>query len=264
MGSGPDLAKVEYLVASAEGSIPSAEEVDYVLELTEGHPLFLVEASRLRSERGPIEKGVQLPRGLLQTLEERLSRIGEATLEVLLTSQGGQGPAPPCPFSLVRTGDIWQLQFGAESIQLPNTKGLELLGRLVYEPNRQWHVLDLVSDRQLVDTGDSGEQLDASARDAYRTRIEELQEELAEAHQYNDLGRAQHLEEEREQLQAQLVSAFGLGGRVRRAGSAAQRARVNVRRRLKDALERIARHAPLMARHVERSLTTGICCCYRP
>jgi hypothetical protein len=45
-------------------------------------------------------------------------------------------------------------------------------------------------------------------------------------------------------LTAELALAVGLGGRGRRVGAAAERARVNVQHRLADALRRIADEAP--------------------
>jgi hypothetical protein len=56
----------------------------------------------------------------------------------------------------------------------------------------------------------------------------------------------------------------GLGGRSRRSGSDAERARVNVQRRLRDALRRIAELNPEIGRHLEDSVRTGTFCQYSP
>jgi hypothetical protein len=56
----------------------------------------------------------------------------------------------------------------------------------------------------------------------------------------------------------------GLGGRARRAGSAAERARSAVQRRIKNALGRIEAHAPDLAAHLTRTIKTGNFCAYRP
>jgi hypothetical protein len=56
----------------------------------------------------------------------------------------------------------------------------------------------------------------------------------------------------------------GLGGRSRRAGSAAERARSAVQRRIKNALERIEETSPTLGAHLARSVKTGNFCVYRP
>jgi len=78
---------------------------------------------------------------------------------------------------------------------------------------------------------------------AYRQRLLDLDEELAESERLADLGRREMLQAEREALLAELARAVGLGGRTRSAGSATERARVNVQRRIKDAVARISASA---------------------
>ena len=71
------------------------------------------------------------------------------------------------------------------------------------------------------------------------------------------------LDREVEMLERELRRATGLGGRDRRAGKAAERARVNVQRRLRDAVKRIREQEPKVAAQVERALRTGTHCVYR-
>jgi hypothetical protein len=56
----------------------------------------------------------------------------------------------------------------------------------------------------------------------------------------------------------------GLGGRARRAGSAAERARSAVQRRIKNALGRIADADPELGAVLSRSVRTGNFCVYLP
>jgi hypothetical protein len=67
-----------------------------------------------------------------------------------------------------------------------------------------------------------------------------------------------------EMLAAELGRAVGLGGRVRRAGGAAERARSAVQRRIKNALDRIGEHAPALAAYLGRTVRTGNACVFRP
>ncbi len=65
-------------------------------------------------------------------------------------------------------------------------------------------------------------------------------------------------------LAEQLASAVGLGGRDRKAASNVERARVNVQRRLKDAIRRIAEHDAALGRYLDATVRTGTYCVYRP
>jgi len=115
---------------------------------------------------------------------------------------------------------------------------------------------------QAVDAGDAGEHLDAQARETYGARRAELKEELDEAEAFGDLARAERTRQELEWLSAELGRAVGLGGRARRSGAAAERARTAVQRRLRHALARIAEHEPRLAELLERHVRTGTYCSF--
>jgi hypothetical protein len=140
-----------------------------------------------------------------------------------------------------------------------------LLARLVERPGEELHVLALASDAggALVE-GDAGDLLDAQARREYRARLEELEAELAEAEAAHDLGHQARLGREREALERELSRAVGLGGRARPAASATERARVNVQRRLKDAVARVSEADRELGGWLGEALHTGTYCCFRP
>ena len=75
-----------------------------------------------------------------------------------------------------------------------------------------------------------------------------------------DIGRLEKVRHERDALSSELERAFGLGGRARASGSASERARVNVQRRLKDAIGRIAEHDSAMGRFFDKAVSTGTYC----
>jgi hypothetical protein len=93
---------------------------------------------------------------------------------------------------------------------------------------------------------------------------EDLRDQLEEAEALGDLGRAERAREELDALARELSRAFGLGGRSRRAGAAAERARTAVQRRVRDAIRRIGEHAPELAEHLDHAVRTGTFCAYRP
>ena len=109
-----------------------------------------------------------------------------------------------------------------------------------------------------------GEILDPQARAAYKQRLSELREELAEAQQFHDLGRSEQLTAELDFLTHELTSAVGLGGRARRVGSPAERARVNITRAIKIALRKLTEHHPALGQHLATTIKTGVYCSYTP
>jgi hypothetical protein len=96
---------------------------------------------------------------------------------------------------------------------------------------------------------------------AYRRRLAELDEDLAEADDRADLVR---LTVEREALLAQVAEATGLSGRLRGTASARERARVAVRKAIAAAEERLAGTDPGLARLLRATVTTGTSCRYEP
>jgi len=163
--------------------------------------------------------------------------------------------------SLVRDGDRWRLGYDGVEAWLPDLKGIHLLATLVAAPGREVHVLDLVG-AGVVEGGLPV--LDAEARAAYRRRLAEVEEDLAEAERDHDEARRTLAARDREYLLAELSGALGLGGRTRRTGGTAERARTSVTRSLRYALARIAEAHPELGGHLARAVRTGSCCSYVP
>jgi non-specific serine/threonine protein kinase len=92
----------------------------------------------------------------------------------------------------------------------------------------------------------------------------DLQTELDEADDFHDLERAARARQELDFLAEQLAAAVGLGGRDRRAASAAERARVSVTLALRAALKKITDAHPALGAHLGDTLRTGQYCSYRP
>lgn len=165
-------------------------------------------------------------------------------------------------WSLRREGEYWTVRCGERTFRIRSVKGLEMLSTLVEHPGREYHVLDLAHpERGFVDP-DGGEVIDAEARASYAARIRALREDLEEAEANHDLGRAARAGEELAALEQQLVQAVGFGGRHRKARGAAERARVNVQRRLRDAIRRISANDEALGRHLLLHVRTGTFCLY--
>jgi tetratricopeptide (TPR) repeat protein len=178
-----------------------------------------------------------------------------------------------------REGDYWSVIFEGHTVRVRDLKGMRYLARLLADPGREYHVLDLVAaetgsgaqvdSRQAAGLprsalGDAGESLDARAKDAYRRRLAEIDDDIEQARAIGDAERAAQADAERDFLVRELARAFGLGGRDRRAASASERARAGVTRAVRQAITRIAEHHPQLGEHLSRTIRTGTYCAYFP
>ncbi len=183
-------------------------------------------------------------------------------------------PAARHTATLRREDRGWVVACDDARARLGDTKGLRYLAELLRAPGVERHALDLVDrvegvapeppglDRRRL--GDAGELVDAQARTAYRHRIEALRAEIDDALGTGAEEHAEALQAELDQLVAQLAQAFGLGGRSRRASSAAERARLNVTRALRAATAKLAESVPEAGTVLDRRLRTGLYCAYEP
>jgi tetratricopeptide (TPR) repeat protein len=174
--------------------------------------------------------------------------------------------------TLTRDGRWWDVTWHGTSARIPDTKGLRYLAELVRTPGVERHALDLVDRVEGVEPdgvdrrklGDAGDVLDATARRAYRHRVEGLRAEIDDLLATGALEQAEARQDELDQLVRELARAFGLGGRARTAGSAAERARLNVTRALRAATARLAEALPGAGEALDRRLRTGLYCAYEP
>jgi tetratricopeptide (TPR) repeat protein len=190
-----------------------------------------------------------------------------------------EAQAEPNEFRL--EGDVWTMAFGGRSVRLKDSKGIRDIATLLGRPGTEVHCSELIaasdgswsrspSTRELAEGGlavaGSGgtEVLDRRARDAYRNRLVELREELEEAEGSHDIGRAALARAEMDLLAAELASAYGLGGRSRKAGDPTERARKAVTERIRSAIGRVEKAHPALGRHLRNSIQTGTFCSYRP
>jgi predicted ATPase len=182
------------------------------------------------------------------------------------------------------SGEYWTLGYRGSTFPLKDIKGLGCLQRLLRHPGEEFHALDLLGEPGTMSSagdaersstlpegtdnvgglGDSGEMLDAQAKQAYKRRLHALNEELEDVRERGNHEREEQVESEIEFLQREIRRAVGLGGRDRRAGSAAERARLNVTRAIKSAIQKISEQHASMGALFERTIKTGSFCSYTP
>jgi hypothetical protein len=182
----------------------------------------------------------------------------------------GDAVAPFIPvspgFGLTREGDAWAITSRGRTFRMRDSRGLRILAQLFENEGVDLHALDLVEAAEGAhkpDRGDAGELLDARARAEYRARLVDLRDDLAEAERRGDLGWIDRLRTESEAIQTELSRAFGRGGRARRGGQAAERARSAVTRRVRETIAKIREHDRELGDHLAWAVRTGMTCSYR-
>ena len=161
-----------------------------------------------------------------------------------------------------REGDVWTLAFDGEAVRLTEVKGFLDLALLLARPGEDFHCLELAG--RGAESAGADPLLDERARRDLRARVRELDAEIEESDAQNDLGRGERARAELDHLVSALEGALGLGGRSRRLGSAAERARSAVTWRIRSAIRKVAAAHPALGRHLENAVRTGTTCVYQP
>jgi hypothetical protein len=247
----------------------------------------LLEA-RLRAEEDPAAAMALASEAAARAEELGLDGVRDRA-QALLAELEGAAPTAPAPrFArpgraavLRREGDVWAMGLESSLFRLRDAKGLVHLAQLLSRPGEELHALDLVAHAEGAPSAavvggagelgvraggqaDVGPTLDAEAKRSYRDRANELRDELEEAESFNDPERAARAREELAWIADQLTGAVGLGGRDRRTGSDAERARVNVTRAIRAALRRVEERDADLGRHLQTTVRTGTFCSYEP
>ena len=166
----------------------------------------------------------------------------------------------------LKEGEFWTVSYAGATTRLRDSKGLYYLARLLRDPHREFHALDLAGStgRRSSGQADTGPLIDDSARASYKRRLNDLEEEIAEASAAGDYTRREKSENERDFLIKELKAAAGLGGRARRSGSDSERARVSITRAIRSALRRISSANQPLGEHLDRAIHTGTFLSYDP
>ena len=217
-------------------------------------------------------------RGHLDDAVRRCDRLGarllaaraRAELARVVAERDRRPPGGPDGGNVMRRdGNVWTVTFNGRTVPLRDAKGLRDLAVLLPSPGREVAATDLAAGvpgevAPAIAALGADPILDDRARTAYRARLTELDDELAEADAHHDIERSSRLAAERDALIGELARATGLGGRRRRLGDTTERARTTVTARIRDAIGRIERAHPELGRHLRASITTGARCAYRP
>lgn len=168
----------------------------------------------------------------------------------------GTGPLPD-------PGGGWCVGRDGATARLPGLRGLGYLHVLVSCPGTDVAALDLIGGEVVVQHG-LGDVLDERARREFRSRINELEAQIADADGPSERAQMDALTGERDALVQALSSASALAGRPRTTGSTQERARIAVRKAIVASLARIAELDADLGRHLHERVRTGNTCRYQP
>jgi tetratricopeptide (TPR) repeat protein len=172
-------------------------------------------------------------------------------------------------------GDGRVVVLGGRTARMRDLMGFRYVERLLADPGREFHVLDLVSvEHGVLPSPDAigGEVmgrssgglpvLDDQAKAAYRRRLADVEDDIDEAIAMNDPARRELAERDRDYLIAELRRAVGMAGRPRTTGDDSERARTAVARAIRYSLERLTEQHPMAATHLQQRIRTGTYCSY--
>lgn len=156
--------------------------------------------------------------------------------------------------------------FSTAAVTVPDLVGYRYLAFLLARPGEEISCLDLIA---YENGGARSTQLglptlDDEARECYRRRLLDVEEDIATATSMNDLARVEQAERDKDFLVAELARAAGFAGRIRQVGGDGERARTSVYRALRYAIKRLAVVDPSLGQHLSCSVRTGSWCSYAP
>ena len=186
-------------------------------------------------------------------LEHWSTTLPAAHSDQMRTSPMTLRPGPP---------GTWLVGHAGTTTPVPARKGMMHLHRLLSRPGSDVAALDLAGGA--VTERDLGTRADPTALAAYRRRLRQLDAALDAADATGDATGAETLVAERAALLSEISAATGLGGRARRVGGSAERARVTVRKAIVAAIDTITTADPVVGSHLATHIRTGFACSYQP
>ena len=177
-----------------------------------------------------------------------------------------------------RQSDYWIIRYHGHAALLKSTRGLHYLAALLRDPEREFHVRELLAHPIDASTPAAVAAkgrvtgrlyagvplLDAQAKVEYERRINDLRQDLNQAERFNDLQRRTAAQNELQTIADHLASAVGLGGRDRKTSSDTERARSAVTKCIKKAIPKIGEAIPSLGYHLAARIKTGYFCSYNP
>jgi hypothetical protein len=201
---------------------------------------------------------------------------------VELTDPGKSGVSVTEQYIFRKRAEFWEIAYGGAPFHLKDIKGLNYIGFLLQNPNKEFDVIEMVrivekntsgtdinlqaeeSLDRVTDLDDNYEILDSQTKTECKKRLSELEEEWKRAMKLEDDESLLEIEKEKEGIVKELRAATGLGGRARSFSTPYERARISVQQAIKRAFDKISEQSPTLSEYLRSTIKTGNRCYYRP
>jgi hypothetical protein len=165
-------------------------------------------------------------------------------------------------------GDMWVLRFDGKKVPFHDSVGLEYIAHLLSKPYTSIPAIELFSLRAgihpRVAKGSDGEILDRLGKQTLQRRFAEAKEELDLARKNHDVGKIEDLQREMTEIASEVRRATGLGGRLRKDKTDADKVRKSVSTAVSRAIDHIKKEHETLGRHLKSSIFTGYDLHYSP
>jgi hypothetical protein len=163
--------------------------------------------------------------------------------------------------SFLKENELWHISFEGKTVLIPEVKGFVDMAKLLESPEKEFHCTSLFGTAVIS----SGEMVfDDRAKQSYRKRINDLQEEIKQCEDDSNFERAAELQLEYSDLVDHLTTSLGIGGKTRRANDPMDKMRSAVTWRIRNAIQKIEKSHPTLGKHFANSIKTGLFCSYSP
>jgi hypothetical protein len=167
----------------------------------------------------------------------------------------------------IRRGRRWRVELGGRSVLVEDSVGIRHLAILMANPGVDVSAVDLtcsVGPRGHSPGRIPQQVLDVEALRNFRSRLQDVRKEIAEADAAGNLDRAGELRSDADWLVGELQAHTGLGGRPRAFTDETERARIAVGKAIRRALDRINSADSIVGAELRAATQTGTQCCYHP
>jgi len=170
--------------------------------------------------------------------------------------------------TFTRKGSRWLIVYSGSEFSVRDRVGMSYIAALLAKPGVPIAAINLATpgrssaEARMARLFDPI--LDDQARQEYRARLHEIDEELACTIDDDDTERRASLCADKEVIEDQLRVSTGLGGRRRGFRDDHEQARLRVTKATSRAIEEIGKLSPDLANHLRLSITKGADCMYHP
>ncbi|WP_067029639.1 tetratricopeptide repeat protein [Allomuricauda sp. CP2A] len=161
----------------------------------------------------------------------------------------------------IHNGDLWELSYLNLSVAIKDCKGLHDIAKLLEQPEKQLNCSELMG--VVLETSGTS-MIDDQAMKEYKNKIRALKIDIDDAQEMGMHQKADQLRGEYETLVEHLSKVMGLSNKIRKTGSSMEKARAAVTWRIRNAIKKIEKVHPQLAKHLANSIKTGTHCSYEP